>query len=542
MSRSHRNVFLVAGLAIAFALPAAAQRTYPTSRVDTVIDRYGSVEIADLYRWLEDQESPETRAWIEAQNAFREELMADLPGRNAVSARLAELLMVDQQSAPAVRGNRYFFSKRAAGQDLFVIYMREGPDGEDIPLIDPHIMATDVPLSVGINGVSEDGSLLSYGIRQGGQDETMVRFFDVDRRRVLPDYLEKSRYFGVAMTPDGTGIYFTRYDEGGPRVFYRAMGAPAEEDRIVFGEDLGPEKIAFAQLSDDGTRMLITVAEGTSGGNDLYFKNLAADAPAVAMVEGTGQNYLVTFAGEHIVIQTDWDAPNGRVLLTSMDAPKRADWQEIIPEQEHVVQGFSLAGGYLWVNYLENVVGRVRGFDLDGNHFRDIELPALGSISGLGGEFDRDEAFFSFTSYHIPATTYRYSVARDERSVWSRQDLPFESDAFELKQVWYNSKDGTRIPMFVAHRKDLELDGTNPTYLTGYGGFNVSLTPGFSAQHAVWMEGGGVLAVPNMRGGGEFGEAWHKAGMFDRRFHRRRRMVDRQRVHDTGEAGHRRGE
>ena len=515
MPFSKRNVFLVAGLAVAFALPAAAQRTYPNSRVDTVIDRYGAFEIVDLYRWLEDQESPDTRAWIDAQNMFRETMMSDLPGIEAVAARLGELLKVDTQGPPAVRGSRYFFSKRAAGQDLFVIYMREGVDGEDIPLIDPHIMATDVPMSAGIRALSEDGSLLAYGIRQGGQDETTIRFFDVDRRRVLPDHLEKARYFGVAFTPDKAGIYFTRYTEEGSRVYYRDLGAPSDQERLVFGEGLGPEKIAFAQLSDDGIHMLITVAEGTSGGNDLYLKNLVTDAPAVTMVEGTGKNYQATFAGEHIVIRTDWDAPNGRLLLASADAPTRAEWREIIPEQDHVLRAFSLAGGYVWLNYLENVVGRVRGFDLDGNHVRDIELPALGSISGLGGDFDRDEAFFSFTSFHIPATTYRYSVARDERSVWSQQQIPFDSDAFELKQVWYQSNDGTRIPMFIAHRKGLELNGTNPTYLTGYGGFNISLTPAFSAQHAVWMERGGVLAVPNMRGGGEFGEAWHKAGMFE---------------------------
>lgn len=502
--------------AVASLQVAVGQRAYPVSKADTVVDRYGATRIADPYRWLEDQESPETRTWIEAQNAFQQEMMADLPGREEMATRLGELLKVDVQGTPIVRGGRYFFSKRGAGQDLFVIYMREGADGEDVPLIDPHIMATGISMSVGLQAISKDGSLLAYGIREGGQDEVTVRFFDVDRRQVLSDKLDKSRYFGVEFTPDNAGVYFTHSTSTeGPRVMYRDLGAPDGQDRVVFGEGLGPEKIAFGQLSEDGGYLLVTVLEGTSGGNDLYLQDLRTGAGPVTMVEGTGKNYQATFAGERIVIQTDWDAPNGRVMVASPDAPMRRDWREIVPEAEHVVQGFSLAGGYVWLNYLENVVGRVRGFDLEGRHFRDVEMPSLGTIGGLAGDFDRDEAFFGFTSFHIPPTTYRYSVTNDTRSVWTRQDIPFNPDAFEVKQVWYQSKDGTRVPMFVAHRKDLSLTGDHPTFLTAYGGFNISLTPSFSPQNALWMERGGVLAVPNLRGGGEFGEAWHKAGMFE---------------------------
>jgi prolyl oligopeptidase len=493
--------------------PAQALR-YPDSRVAPVTDTLHDTTITDPYRWLEDQDAPDTRAWIEAQNAFRERLMADVPGRDAIAARLGELLKVDAQGTPAVRGNRYFFSKRAADQDYFAVYLREGADGTDVPLIDPNVMAAEVPLSAGLQDVSEDGSLLAYGIRRGGADEVLIRFYDVARRRALQDQLPKARYFGVEITPDNRGLYYTRYTDAGSRIYYKALGAPIESERLVFGEGLGPEKIAYGELSRDGRYLLIGVSEGTSGGNDLYLLSTAPGATPVPMVTGTGKDYNATFAGGRLVIQTNDGAPNWRVFTASPDNPGRGAWREIIPEGEHVMQGFSLAGGYLWANYLENVVGRIRGFDLNGRPFREIAMPAVGSISGVSGEFDRDEAFFSFSSYHMPSTTYRYSVARDERAVWYRQDVPFQSDGFEVKQVWVTSKDGTRLPMFIAHKKGIRLDGSNPTYLTGYGGFNISLTPGFSAQYAVWMERGGVLAVPNLRGGSEFGEDWHKAGMF----------------------------
>lgn len=510
-------------ISIALALAALSQPSvaigqqvsYPTTERIPVVDTLHDTTIVDPYRWLEDQEAPATRAWIAAQNAFREHMMAGLPGSAEIATRLEQLLKVDVMGAPAVRGGRYFFSKRAADQDLSVIYMREGIDGPDIPLIDPNILATDVPLSVGLQEISEDGRLLAYGIRRGGADEVMIRFYDVDRRRVLPDHLPTARYFGVEFTPDGSGYYFTRYDSLGPRVYYRDLGAPADQERYVFGEGLGPEKIAFGDLDDSGRWLLITVLEGTSGGNDLYLQDLSTGEPAVRLVSGTGDDYNAAFAGDQIVIQTNEEAPNWRIFRAIPTQPARDAWVEIIPEGDSPIQGFSLAGHHIWVNYLENVIGRVRGYDLDGSFFREISMPAIGSISGLGGDFDRDEAFFSFSSFHIPSTTYRYSVSADERSVWTSQEVPFDSDRFTVEQVWYRSRDGARVPMFLAYRKGLERNGENPTYLTGYGGFNISRTPGFSAQYAVWMEHGGVLAVPNLRGGGEFGEAWHEAGMFE---------------------------
>jgi len=516
MRRRQFSFALVAAV-VARVATLGAQVAYPPSDRVLVVDTLHDTTIVDPYRWLENQQAPATRAWIDAQNAFREQAMAGLPGGDEISKRLEQLLKVDMMGSPAVRGGRYFFSKRTADQDLSVIYMRERVNGPDIPLIDPNTLATDVPLSVNLEEISKDGHLLAYGIRRGGADEVMVRFYDVDQRRVLPDNLPTARYFGVELTPDAHGYYYTRYDSLGPRMYYRDFGAPADERRYVFGDGLGPEKIAGGDLDDTGRWLLITVFEGTSGGNDLYLKDVSTDAPAVPLVVGTGNDYSAGFAGDQIVIQTNEGAPNWRIFRTMPTHPARDAWVEIVPEGEYPMEGFSLAGHHLWVNYLENVIGRVRGYDLDGTFFREIAMPDIGSISGLRGDFDRDEAFFSFSSFHIPSTTYRYSVSADERSVWSSQNVPFDSDQFTVEQVWYRSKDGIRVPMFLAHRKGLERNGQNPTYLTGYGGFNISRTPGFSAQYAVWMEHGGLLALPNLRGGGEFGEEWHKAGMFERK-------------------------
>jgi len=499
--------------AVALATPVQAQQ-YPTSKHQPVADTLHGTVLVDPYRWLEDQQAQDTRAWIGEQNDFTEQVMEKLPGHSRIAGRLEELLKVDAVGTPSVRGSRYFYSKRMAGQDLFVIYMREGIDGPDIPLIDPHVMATDVPLSVNLFGISEDGALMAYAIRRGGADEVMVRFYDVNERRVLPYDLPTARYFGAALTPDNAGVYYTRYTEQGSRIYYRDLNAPVESERLVFGDQLGPEKLAFANLSDDRRHMLITVSTGTSGGNDLYLMD-PASGRVTEMAAGTGNNYFSTFAGNRIVIQTDDGAPNGKLMLADPARPQMANWTTLVPEGEHPLQGFSLAGGYVWASYTENVIGRIRGYDLSGNAFREIAMPTIGSISGMAGDFDRDEAFFSFSSYNVPGTTYRYSVLRDERTIWHRQDVEFASNDFDVKQVWYESRDGTRVPMFLAHKKSLELDGNNPTYLTAYGGFNVAITPGFSAQHAVWMEQGGVVAVPNLRGGSEFGEAWHEAGMFE---------------------------
>jgi len=503
-------------LAAALAAPAAAQTRYPDARVAPVTDTLHGVAVTDNYRWLEDQTSADTRAWVVAQNRFREQQMGALPGRDAIAGRLRELLMVDQQGTPTVRGNRYFYTKRAADQDYWVIYVRQGATGAEVPIIDPNVTAGEVPVSVGLRNIAEDGSLFAYAVQRGGEDESIIRFYDVLRRRSRPEYLAKARNGSVQLTPDKRGFFFTRQTPQGPRLYHRAFGVGAAE-QLLYGEGLGPDIGMGADLSRDGRWLIISVSRGTSGGNDLYLMDATTRAAPVAMVTGTDRNFDAQFAGDRIVIKTDWNAPKGRVMIATPDAPQRERWREIVPEGPHPIAGTSLVGGKLWVRYLEDVQARVKGFDLDGRPFRELTMSGVGTLSGLGGDFERDEGFFSFGSFNAPTTVYRYSVARNQRAVFWRLNVRFDTDAYEVQQVWFNSKDGTRVPMFLAHRKGLALDGTNPVYLTGYGGFNISQTPGFAAMYAVWMERGGVVAVPNLRGGSEFGEAWHLAGMFGRK-------------------------
>jgi prolyl oligopeptidase len=478
-----------------------------------VYDTLHGVEVVDDYRWLEDQESPETRAWIEAQNAYTDGFLDQVKGRELIAQRLSDLMKVETMGPPLIRGGRYFFTKRSPDQDFPVIFMREGAGGEDRVLIDPNTWEGEVARSAQLMEVSKDGTILAYAIREGGQDEIELRFLNVDQGTELPDVLEKARYMGGALTPDKRTLYYSRHGESGPRIYRHRMGTLQTADQMIFGEGYGIGEILFAQLSDDGRYLLITVAHGAAGFQELYLMDLARGGAPATVVEGIESNFSASFAGDQLVIQTDYQAPKGRVLVASLARPGIDNWREIIPEGEHVMQGAAPTGGTLWVNYLENVVGRIRIFDLEGHSLRELTMPSLGTVGG-GGEWDSDEAFYVFTSFHMPTTTYRYTVSTGESEVWFRPEIPFDSEGYEVEQVWYESRDGTRIPMFLAHKTGLELDGRNPVLLTGYGGFNIPMTPGFDPAMALGLENGAVIALPNLRGGSEFGEEWHRAGMF----------------------------
>jgi prolyl oligopeptidase len=504
-------------LAALTAAPIAAQVPEPPpTRVGSVVDTLHGVVIPDPYRWLEDQDAPETRAWIDAQNAYTDSLLGKVPGRERIAERLTELLKVDAIGTPVAREGRYFFSKRLADQDLYVIYMREGIDGEDQVLIDPHEWSEDHTISANMYGVSRDGRILVYGVRQGGEDEVEVHFRDVETGEDLPDQLPKGRYFGISLEPDNDGFYYTRYTMAGSRVYHHDMGSDMEGDELIFGEGYGPDKIIGSGLSEDGRYLGIAVQHGSAGDQtELYYKDLEKGGPVQTIVNDVEARFSTDLAGEYLVIETDWEAPNGRVLVAHRDDPAIENWKEIIPESEGVIQNVSLAGGKIFVNYLQDVKSRVEIFDIEGNSLGEISFPTIGSVGGISGRWDSDEAFFSYSSFHIPTTIYRYEVSSGERSEWASLDVPIDAESIEVKQVWYTSKDGTKVPMFLVYRKGLELNGQNPTYLTGYGGFNVSRTPRFSSSAVFAVEQGMVYALPNLRGGGEFGEEWHEAGMFE---------------------------
>jgi prolyl oligopeptidase len=486
----------------------------PPARVDTVSETIHGVTIADPYRWLEDQNSRETRAWINAQNGYSSSVLGSLPGRNQIRERLTQLLKTDFIGMPLARGGRYFFAKRRADQNQSVLYVRDGPAGKDEVLVDPNTMSADQSTSVSIYDVTEDGKLFAYGVRQGGEDEVTIKLLDVDTRKELPDKLPKGR-IGVSLKPDKSGFYYSRFTNGvGGRIFYHAVGTDIAKDPEIFGKDYGPAVGVGAQVSPDGRYLFLFASHGSAGDKtEIYFQDLKSNGPITTIVNDIDAGFSPDVAGDHLYVLTNWNAPNRHIFDIDLKKPARENWREVVREGPTVINGISAVGRKLFVEYLENATSRIKVFDATGKFVRDLKFPSLGTASGMRGEWDHDEGFYSFSTFVQPITIYRYQVSTGKQEVFARLNAPIQSDQIETKQVWYESKDKTKIPMFLVYKKGLKLDGNRPVYLTAYGGFNVSLTPRFSPDAAYWAEMGGVFALPNLRGGGEFGEKWHKAGM-----------------------------
>jgi len=494
----------------------------PETKIVEVVDTVHGVDIVDPYRWLEDQESPETREWIAAQNAYTDSILGSLSTRDELKALAAKFIKIDTISIPIERGGRYFLTKKSADQELSIIYMRQGLDGEDRMLVDPHPMSEDKTTSVSIQDISHDGTLLAYRIQKGGEDEVEIRFLNVDTMEELPDVLPRGLYFGISMMPDKSGFFYNKMTTvSGPRILYHSFGTAISADQEIFGEGYALGNVVISSLSYDGRWLVIIVLEGASGKTEVYLKDLAGEKPVTTVVNDLDAWTIASVVGDTLYIQTNWEAPNGRLLAADPENPSRENWKEIIPESDMVMQDLipraSFVGGKIIVNYLKDVKSQVVIFEPDGTRVGEISLPTIGAVgrTGFSGHWDSDEVFFIFTSYHIPTTIYRYDVSSGEKEVWAKIEVPIDSEQYEVKQVWYESKDGTKVPMFVVHKKGIKLDGSNPAFLTGYGGFNLSLPPGFSRQAAVWLEKGGVYAFASLRGGGEFGEEWHRAGMLE---------------------------
>jgi prolyl oligopeptidase len=509
-------------LSVVWLLEACRGRTQepklespPKTRTDNVKEVVQGVEIVDPYRWLEDHKSQETQAWIEAQNKHTQTILASLPGREQLKQRLTELDKIEVIDPPLVRHGRYFFSKRLASQELFVIYMREGPEGNDQVLIDPHPMSPDHSTNVGLWGVSKDGTVMAYGVRQGGEDEVTLRLLNVDTRKDLPDFLPRALYFSLSFKPDKSGFYYARYEKEGIRIYYHAMGTVSAKDTQVFGTGYGPDKIITADLSEDGRYLLIQVLYGVAAQRtEVYYQDIARHGSIKPIVNDIEARFLGGVGGDQLFLYTNWKAPKGRILAVDLKNPARDRWREVVAETDAVVESVAPLGGRLVVNYTRNISSQVKIFEPDGKPVRDVVLPAVGTAS-FTGLWENPEAFMAFSSYPIPLRIYRYEVVTGNQEEWARLKVPVDSNRLEVKQVWYESKDKTRIPMFLVYAKGIQLDGSHPTLLTGYGGFGGSYTPGFSSIAVLWAEQGGIYAVANLRGGGEFGEEWHKAGMLD---------------------------
>lgn len=486
------------------------------------------VKIADSYRWLEDANSPETQDFDRQELSYTREILDPLPGREEIQQRLTKLLSIGSLGAPQVAGPYYFYTRREGNQNHSVLLVREGTQGKDHSLVDVNHMAADGTVALDYWAPSEDGKYVAYGTSSSGSEESTLRIIETSTGNLLPDTIDRTRYANVSWKKDNSGFYYGRTPKKGDvpagqevyhvKIFYHALGTNPEKDPLIFGDHLGAQDVPGAQLADDGDRwLLITVAKGWTR-TDLYLQDLQTGSPPVEVTAGKDVSYNGEIFQDKLYILTNEDAPRFRLFSVALTNPKRENWKEIIPQSDSVLQNFAVLGRKLFTVYQEKVSSRMKIFELSGKFAGEIQLPAIGTVSGLGGKWDHNDAFFTFQSFTVPPSIYQLNLSSRETSLWDKVEAPgIDSSAYEVNQVWYASKDGTQIPMFVFYKKGMKLTGTNPTLLTGYGGFNQSLTPSFSGGRYLWLEHGGVYAVANLRGGSEFGEDWHRAGMLDKK-------------------------
>jgi prolyl oligopeptidase len=491
----------------------------PPTRAESLVETILGVKVADPYRWLEDGQSPETRAWIQAQVEYTKSQLQNRPGREELAKRLADLVRIPTTQSGLVRGNRYFFLSKTAGKELPAIYMRTGAHSQDTLLIDPNSWSADHSETTDLITASPDGTLVAYGVRQGGQDQLAIRFFDVDHRRNIADELPHARYlyWTTAIAPGNQGVYYSKFLPEGSRVFYHRFGTDVAHDQLIFGAGLGPDKLVLLHLADDGNLMTFDVLHGAAGRTDVYVKDLRTNAPAVSLVKNIAATFYAQAIHDTIVIQTNWKAPRGRICVTNMQHLSPVEWKDLVPQKDGVVQGFRLVGGDLLVQYSEDAHSRLALFNLEGKPLNEIPLPALGTTTTIDGTWDGQSVAFTFTSFRLPSSLYSYSLSDHRVTQLSPPNAPESLRDVQVEQIWYTSRDGTRVPMFLVHKPGIKRDGNTPTLLHGYGGFDWAQQPDFSPEVALWLERGGLYAVANIRGGSEFGEEWHHAGMFGRK-------------------------
>ncbi len=517
------------------AVPAPAQTLhYPAARKSDVVDDYHGTRVPDPYRWLEDPDSPESRAWIEAQNRLTAAYLAEIPARATIRERLTKLWNYPKYGAPFRKAGRYFFLKNDGLQNQSVLYQQASLEATPETLLDPNILSEDGTVALSTLAVSDNGRLLAYGTAASGSDWEEFRVRDVGTARDLPDHLKWIKFSGASWTKDGAGFFYSRYPEPTDkaltdvnrfqRLYYHRLGTDQAQDVLVYERPDQPDWGMNAEVTDDGRYAVLTVWLGTDRRNRVYFRDLKdprhpqITGEVVRLLDDFDASYaFVGNDGPMFYFLTDLDAPRKRVIAIDTRHPERGRWRELIPQGQDVLEGVQIIHDTFVANYMHDASSRLRLFALDGRMVKDLELPTLGSIGSISGERKDDEMFYAFTSFLYPTTIFRYDFKSGATGVFKAPTIDFDPSRFETKQVFYTSNDGTRVPMFITYKKGLTLDGSNPTYLYGYGGFNISLTPSFSVAMLVWLEMGGVYAVPNLRGGGEYGEEWHQGGMHEKK-------------------------
>jgi prolyl oligopeptidase len=491
----------------------------PTTAAVNVVETIHGISVRDPYQWLEDSTSPQTRAWVKSQQEYTSSLLSRRPEMDALRKDIYALTDIEEAQRVVYRQGRYFILKKIPGHEIAALYMRDGESGTEKLLLDPASWSSDHTDTLDLLNVSEDGKVVVYGVRRGGRDQLSIHFYDVTAGKDLPDVLPEARYiyWSLPMTPDGSAVYYVKFDEQGPRVYEHKLGTDPQHDGVVFGQGIGPAMILVATMSRDGNLLLMHVLHGASGSTDVYFKDLRKQDEIKALVKDIPATFTADAADGLIFIQTNWKASNGHIMVADVAHPEPEHWRELIPEDSSAIEMFRLAGEKLLVNYMNNAHSELRLFDKRGNATGGISLPGMGSVVTIDSDWKSPIICFSYSSFQTPTTFFSYSVSSKKTVAISAPQTPAQLGDVVVDQVWYKSKDGTRVPMFLAHKKSFVKDGNAAVLLYGYGGFNWAQLPTFTPETGAWLERGGVYAVANIRGGNEFGESWHRAGELERK-------------------------
>ncbi len=505
---------------------------YPVTKKDATTDTIFGTVVPDPYRWLEDDKSKATASWVSSQNEMTYGYLKNIPFRDAIRKRLDEVQNYERFTPPHKEGAYLYYSKNSGLQNHFVQYRKKGEKGTEEVYLDPNTFSKDGTTALGGMFFSKDGSMLACLIQEGGSDWRKAVVMKAADKTIIGDTLRDLKFTGITWKGND-GFYYGSYDKpkGSElsaktqyhKIYYHKIGTPQSTDQFIFGGEKTPRRYTSAQLTEDERFLSITAATSTTG-NELYIQDLKDPKGSLVTVVGNFDNNhsLIENDGNTLIIQTDLNAPNSKIIRVDFSKPTVENWKDIVPETKDAMQGVSTASKKLFINYLKDANTFVKQFDYKGKSERDIVLPGIGSATGFGGRADEKEVYYTFTSFTEPTSIYKFDIVSGKSTLYAQPKVDFTPGDYETKQVFYASKDGTQIPMFIVYKKGMELDGRNPTWLYAYGGFGISLTPAFSASRVVWLENGGIFAQPNLRGGGEYGEKWHDAG----------RLMNKQNVFD----------
>ena len=520
------NVYEAMGQGSPSTLPAVV---YPETRKVEQVDDYHGTRIADPYRWLEDPDSENTEAWVESQNEVTQAFFETIQSRESIRERLGELWNYAKFGLPEKRAGRYFYEANDGLQNQALLYVSEGLNAKGRLLLDPNELAEDGTVDLASWEVSPNGEFVALAFASAGSDWREWRVLEVDSGEMLEDHVLWSKFSGASWAEDSSGFYYSRYAEPGEgetftaanyfhKVYYHQVGTTQAADRLIYERSDEKEWGFDAQVTDDGRYLAMTVWKGTLSQNQFFYLDLEGSRGVVELLTGFEAEYLfVGNEGSQFYFLTDHQAPMRRLIAIDVERPKPENWQEVVPEAEVVAQSVNLVGSHFLISYLKDAQSVVKVYGLDGGWIRDVEFPGIGSASGFAGRPDDPETFYSFQNFTTPSTIFQYNAETGKSQVFKQAEVAFDPSQFETRQVFYESKDGTRVPMFITVKKGLKLDGNRPTLLYGYGGFDISITPRFSVTNLAWVERGGVYAVANLRGGGEYGRDWHEGGMLDKK-------------------------